>query len=152
MNSCQIEIMGNIEIPFNGVDTGLISEVSVKIMDILELKNCAITVILCTDSEIREINRDYRSRDYSTDVISFAYREESFPGEDSFTSEILGDVFLSLERALEQSRELEHSLKTEIKRLMTHSILHLIGYDHETGPDDEKVMFDKEDEIMDKLV
>lgn len=152
MNLCQIEIMDNITIPFNGIDDSFISDVSVKIMDILELNNCVITVILCNNSEIQEINCNYRFKDYPTDVISFAYREESFPGEDSDSSEMLGDIFLSLEKALEQSKELTHDLQTEITRLMVHSILHLIGYDHETGSDDEKIMFKKEDEVLEKLV
>ncbi|MBN2769821.1 MAG: rRNA maturation RNase YbeY [Spirochaetes bacterium] len=145
--------MDNITIPFNGIDDSYISEVSVKIMDILELKNCVITVILCNNLEIQKINCNYRFKDYPTDVISFAYREESFPGEDdSDSSEMLGDIFLSLEKALEQSKELAHDLQTEITRLMVHSILHLIGYDHETGSDDEQIMFKKEDEVIEKLI
>ena len=106
-----------------------------------------------TDNEgIRELNREYRNKDSATDVLSFPmynFLEGDIPA-DGDTAE-LGDIVLSLERAITQADELGHSTKREIAFLTVHSVLHLLGYDHETGEEDEKKMFAKQNEIMDVL-
>lgn len=64
---------------------------------------------------------------------------------------MLGDIVISMERAKEQAEEFGHSLKREVAFLTVHSMLHLLGYDHVTSEEDEKVMFQKQDEILDLL-
>lgn len=103
-----------------------------------------------TDNEgIRALNREYRGKDSPTDVLSFpmySMKGDDFP--DEFGELILGDVVLSLERVLSQANEIGHSFYREASFLTVHSIMHLLGYDHETSPEDEKKMFTRQREIM----
>ncbi|MBQ8641998.1 MAG: rRNA maturation RNase YbeY [Clostridia bacterium] len=103
-----------------------------------------------TDNEgIRELNREYRSKDSATDVLSFpmyAMEGDDFP-EPDMTAQ-LGDIVLSLERAGEQAEEYGHSFRRETAFLTVHSMLHLLGYDHERSEEEEKDMFRRQEEIM----
>ena len=104
-----------------------------------------------TDNEgIRELNREYREKDSATDVLSFPmydFKSGDVPFEGERAE--LGDIVLSLERADEQAKQFGHSFKRECAFLTVHSMLHLLGYDHETGPEDEAEMFALQDKIMD---
>ena len=103
-------------------------------------------LIFVDANKIQEINRDYRGIDKVTDVITFALNDNpallTF-GDDSE----LGDVFICLERAHQQALDYGHSKEREIGFLAVHGYLHLKGYDH-MNPEDEKVMFAKQDEIL----
>ncbi len=103
-----------------------------------------------TDNEgIRELNRAYREKDAATDVLSFPqydFAAGDTPDPD-FPCE-LGDIVLSLERAKEQAAEIGHGYKREIAFLTVHSVLHLLGYDHETSEADEEEMCRRQREIM----
>jgi rRNA maturation RNase YbeY len=83
-----------------------------------------LTVVLTDDAEIRELNRRYRGRDGSTDVLSFSLGDGHSP-ETPF-----GDIVISLQTARRQAREYGASLQTELERLLVHGTLHLCGYDH----------------------
>ncbi len=101
--------------------------------------------LLLTDNEtIHEINRTYRNKDSATDVISFAYNEDE---ENDGFYEVLGDIIISLERVNEQSFEYGHSYEREFYYVLTHGILHLLGYDHIEEADKEE-MRKKEEEIL----
>ena len=106
--------------------------------------NCEISVTFTDNENIRELNREYRDIDRETDVLSF-------PMEDEGDDVVLGDVVISLEKAKEQAEEYGHSLEREISFLCVHSCLHLLGYDHETGEEDEKEMFRRQEEILNKI-
>ena len=82
--------------------------------------DCLIT----GDAEMRRLNRDFRGRDYATDVLSF-------PSGDGRAPASLGDLAISLARARVQAREFGHSVENEIRILMLHGVLHLTGMDHE---------------------
>lgn len=88
-------------------------------------ENVEVSVSFVGDEEIRDLNRDYRGVDKSTDVLSF-------PMDDEFiiVSRILGDVIINTRRVMEQAEELGHSEERELSYLTVHSILHLLGYDH----------------------
>ena len=92
-----------------------------------------------TDNEgIRTLNREYREKDAPTDVLSFpmySMKDGDVPEEDGTV--VLGDVVLSLERVGEQAKEIGHSFLREASFLTVHSVLHLLGYDHETSSEDE---------------
>ena len=92
------------------------------------LEDSTVNIILVDNAKIREINREYRGVDRETDVISFALNdfEVTFPWE----REELGDIYISVEKALEQSREYGHSFDREPVYLAVHGLLHLLGYDH----------------------
>ncbi len=103
-----------------------------------------------TDNEgIRELNREYRNKDAATDVLSFPMytMEEDDRPEPDMAAE-LGDIVLSLERAGEQAEEYGHSFERETAFLTVHSVLHLLGYDHERSEEEEKDMFRHQEEIM----
>lgn len=103
-----------------------------------------------TDNEgIRELNREYREKDAATDVLSFPMytMEEDDRPEPDMAAE-LGDIVLSLERAGEQAEEYGHSFERETAFLTVHSVLHLLGYDHERSEEEEKDMFRRQEEIM----
>ena len=107
-----------------------------------------------TDNEgIRELNNRFRGIDRPTDVLSFPLLDfegsEEPPTDERETQ--LGDIVLSLERAAEQAEEYGHSYEREIAFLCVHSMLHLLGYDHETGEEDELDMRRRQTEIMDRL-
>ena len=106
-----------------------------------------VSVTLVDNEEIHVLNREYRNVDRPTDVLSFPMDEER--AGDGVT--ILGDIVLSLEKCSSQAEEYGHSLERELAFLTVHSVLHLLGYDHETSEADEKEMFGLQDEIMKKI-
>ena len=107
---------------------------------------CEVSVTFTNDKEIRALNKKFRNIDKSTDVLSFPLFEESADG----TRE-LGDIVLSLERAEEQAENFGHSLQREVGYLTTHSMLHLLGYDHETGEEDEADMRARQRDVMARM-
>jgi probable rRNA maturation factor len=80
--------------------------------------------LITSDSELRRLNRDFRGKDYSTDVLSFP--------SSALDGQYLGDLAISLPRAREQAKEFGHPVEDEIRVLMLHGVLHLLGMDHET--------------------
>jgi probable rRNA maturation factor len=84
-------------------------------------KGARFDCLITGDAELRRLNRDFRGKDYATDVLSF-------PGQDGH----LGDLAISAARARAQAREFGHSAEDEVRILMLHGVLHLLGHDHET--------------------
>ncbi len=115
-----------------------------------------ISVTIVDDKEIRSINKEHRNIDSATDVLSFPMLEFDGDGnpiaEFDFDGEevVLGDIVISMERAVAQAESFGHSLRREIAFLTAHSMLHLLGYDH-MEPEEEKVMFKKQEEILSDL-
>lgn len=104
-----------------------------------------VSVVLADDDYIHQLNRQYRGKDCSTDVLSFALNEGEEPQIVNGPEEILlGDIIISLETAARQAEEYGHSLERELAYLTTHGILHLLGYDHMT--EDEKAEMRQEEE------
>ena len=133
-----------------------ISEVEVEkyIKEVLEsemyyegTKPVYLSVALVNNEDIQNINRDYRGKDQSTDVISFAYHETG--DFDIGPYDTLGDIVISLERVEEQAKDYNHSFEREFYYVLTHGILHLLGYDH-IEEEDKKEMRAKEEEILNK--
>ena len=104
-----------------------------------------LSLLFTGNDEIQVINKQYRGKDQPTDVISFAYHEtEDF---DIGPYDTLGDIVISMERVEEQAAEYNHSLKRELYYVLTHGLLHLLGYDH-IEEDDKKEMRTSEEEIL----
>ncbi len=98
-----------------------------------------------SDSRIRQLNKEYRGLDRPTDVLAFSMRD----GEDAqINPGILGDIVVSTEMAQRQGDEIGWGLEKEVYKLLIHGLLHLIGYDHETDPDEAARMQQKEDEVI----
>ena len=115
---------------------------------------CDIAVTFTDNEGIREINKNYRGIDSETDVLSFPMLEYEKPGAifasaDDFEDGklVLGDIVISVPKALSQAQEYGHSAEREFAFLAAHSALHLLGYDHMTEAD-EKVMFDKQEKAL----
>ena len=108
-----------------------------------------LEVVLTNDEEIHRLNREYRQKDQPTDVLSFAWSESdtAFPGEE----DLLGQIIISVETAERQAEEYGHTLERELAFLAVHGLLHLSGYDHELGPEEEKIMRAREEEILKSL-
>ena len=119
--------------------------------------NVELSVIIVDNQSIRELNRDYRSIDEPTDVISFAleddedefsaFFEEGFETSDFQLPRLLGDIFISIDKAKEQAEEYGHSFERELGFLVVHGFLHLNGYDHQTETD-EREMFSLQEKIL----
>ena len=112
-----------------------------------------VSVTFTDDEGIQRLNRNYRKIDKPTDVLSFPLFD--FEGdEDAISEEIcgmLGDIVISLERAAAQAEEFGHSFEREVAFLTVHSMLHLLGYDHETSEEDELDMRRRQTAIMEML-
>ncbi len=114
--------------------------------------NAEVSVSFVSNSEIRLLNKNYRNKDRVTDVLSFPLMEENNVERNPETGYVLlGDIVISLETAVKQASNYGHSLEREIGFLTVHSMLHLLGYDHETSPLDERIMREKEESVLEKL-
>lgn len=115
----------------------------------LKLENMSldyeISVSFVTNDEIRELNSQFRNIDKETDVLSFPFEDEFETG-----IRILGDIVLSVEKAMDQAEEFGHTVERELAYLTAHSTLHLMGYDH-MNDDDKSIMRQKEKAIMKAL-
>ncbi len=113
----------------------------------LKIDNIEFNIIFVDNKKIKEMNSKYRNIDAETDVISFAL--EDYDKSLYEEKRILGDIYISIEKAKDQAIEYNHSLKREILFLTIHGLLHLLGYDH-LEYEDEKVMFKLQEEILDE--
>ena len=111
-----------------------------------KIKNATFNIILISNEEIQEINKKYRKIDKPTDVISFALEDNK---EEIIYSKkrVLGDIYISVDKAKEQAKEYSHSEIREFCFLAVHGLLHLLGYDH-MNEIDEKEMFGKQELIL----
>lgn len=111
-----------------------------------KLEDVFFNLIIVDNKYIHELNRTYRKIDRETDVITFALEDEDsliLPSKER----ILGDVYISLDKAKAQAEEYGHSLLRELSFLAVHGFYHLLGYDHMTE-EEEKVMFAKQEEVL----
>ena len=140
-------------ISFVGIeeDEGVRSAVELAANAALKHENAEsrfLSVVLTTDENIHEYNREYRSVDRPTDVLSFPADE----GDDLLTPPdgFLGDIMISIPRAREQAKALGHSTEREILFLTVHGVLHLLGYDH-MRPEDEQIMLPVQRSIVEGI-
>lgn len=99
-----------------------------------EAENKSVNIAFISDRKMRELNKQFREKDKTTDVLSFPFEpdEFDFTETDAPTDNFLGDIVISAEQAARQSVENNLSLEHELKQLILHGILHLCGFDHET--------------------
>lgn len=138
-------------------------ELIIKCIDkVLDYEKCdfdaEVSVTIVNESEIRKLNSQHRDRDAVTDVLSFPMLDFDEDGniidcdydfDDNLV--VLGDIVICAKRALDQSEEYGHSFEREIAFLTVHSMLHLLGYDHENNIDMEHTMFKKQEEILSQM-
>ncbi|HJQ69785.1 MAG TPA: rRNA maturation RNase YbeY [Blastocatellia bacterium] len=107
------------------VDRGRMRELATRTLDLIGRADSRLTVAFVRDRRIRELNLRFRGKAHATDVLSF-------PADDGFEADYLGDVVISADTAARQAEEAGHSLEREVSELVIHGVLHLCGYDHET--------------------
>ena len=137
---------------FNQVDEDL-DEVLDEVRNVLEyalkkdhLKNVEFNVIIVNNESIQMLNREYRKIDRVTDVITFALEDDKMSVV-NYENRMLGDIYISYEKAKEQANEYGHSFLREMCFLAVHGFYHLLGYDHMTE-EDEMIMFQKQEEVL----
>ena len=125
----------------------IMKEVLLHGLEKLKVSDVSFNIIIVDNPYIHNINKEYRHIDRETDVITFALEDDkTFNPVDR----VLGDVYISIDKAKSQSEEYGHSLKRELCFLAVHGMLHLLGYDHREV-EDEKVMFGLQEEILDEM-
>lgn len=155
----------NKEIKFNFSINNLSNKIFNYILKVEKFpKDLFINVYLVNNYKIKKLNNSHRGIDKTTDVLSFPMIEfnintnrkniikiihKNLLLKDYELNEyLLGDIVISIDKVISQSKRYNHSIKREYSFLLTHSILHLLGYDH---IDDERIMFDKQDLILKNL-
>ena len=130
----------------------LVREAIETTLDFEDFQNACEVSVTFTDNEgIHELNKKYRGVDKPTDVLSFPLFDYDGVSEEPPVDEILnnlGDIVISLEKAKEQAEEYGHSYKRETAFLCVHSMLHLLGYDHEKSEEEDRDMRARQTEIM----
>ena len=116
-------------------------------LKVLKIDEAIFNVIFVDNDYIHELNKNYRNIDRETDVITFALEDDK-----TFNPEIriLGDVYISIDKAISQSEEYNHSLRRELCFLAVHGLLHLLGYDH-MKKEEEEVMFKLQEDILNEM-
>ena len=107
------------------VSTGWIPGFVSRVAAVAGARRRQVTVVLAGDDEVRELNRRYREKDRATDILSF-------PADDEPGSGLLGEVIIAVGKAGRQAAQRHHSLEVELRYLLIHGVLHLMGMDHET--------------------
>lgn len=111
-----------------------------------------VSVRFVNDEQIHQLNKQYRNVDSSTDVLSFPLGENNeYDINNDTGAKMLGDIVISIEHAVEQSNRFDHSLQREVGFLTVHSMLHLLGYDHEKGGIEQVRMREKEETVLTQL-
>ena len=100
-----------------------------RALQVLGVRDQGATVVFTSDRLMRKLNREYRGKDHTTDVLSFASEQSSF---EKTVGAHLGDVVISVEQASRQAAENQLDIDREVGQLILHGLLHLCGYDHET--------------------
>ena len=141
--------MNKIEI-FNETKKDILELVDVrKVIDIAiknqKLDNLEFNIIIVDNDYIHELNKNYRNIDRPTDVITFAL--EDYDDGINLEHRMLGDIYISIDKAISQAEEYGHDLRREICFLAVHGFLHLLGYDH-MEKEEEEIMFSLQEEIL----
>lgn len=111
-----------------------------------------VSITFVDNERIHQLNAEYRNVDRETDVLSFPMGENGEYDTNYDTgAKILGDIVISVEKAMEQAKMYNHSLQREIGFLTVHSMLHLLGFDHEQGGIEEVRMREKEETVLTKI-
>ena len=140
----KIEIFNETNEEIKELET--VEKVLYSAMDKEKLKDTSFNLIIVDNKYIHELNKEYRAIDRETDVITFALEDEDtlIVGDNQ---RILGDIYISIDKAKSQAEEYSHSLLRELSFLAVHGFYHLLGYDHQ-NKDDEEIMFKKQEEVL----
>lgn len=139
----QVEIFNETSEPLDEVCRN-IEKLLMYTLEQEQVANAYCNVIFVGKKYIQKLNKTYRNIDRVTDVISFALEDNL---DIKMEQRLLGDIYICLDKALEQALEYNHSNNREISFLAVHGLLHLLGYDHIEKADEEK-MFKRQEEVL----
>lgn len=135
-------------VDYQDLDQKRFEDIFKTIVKILKKEtNYSLSLSLVSKEKIKEINNEYRNINEVTDVLSFEIDYEIFSDEEEIE---LGDIFICLDRAIDQAQELKQSLVKELEFLFIHGVLHLFGYDH-IEKEDEVIMLDLQRKIVNEI-
>lgn len=141
----QFEIINETDIDIK--ELNIIKDLLLFALKKENLDNVEFNIIIVDNNKIRKINKEYRGIDKETDVISFALEDND---NIKLPYRLLGDIYISIDKASVQAVEYGHSLLRELGFLSIHGLLHLLGYDH-MNEKDEKIMFDRQELILNEF-
>ena len=137
------------------IDRAWLCRTAEAVLSAARADGAELSLVLVSDGRMRALNRRYRKKDRPTDVLSFPLHEKrgqaTFLRKSSLSPFLLGDVVISVPTARRRAAEVGHGLREELRRLLVHGVLHLLGYDHERGPRDAALMARKERSILKAL-
>lgn len=142
----EIEIFNETDVDLEK-ELEIVHEVLLHGLKKLAIDEAIFNIIIVNNDYIHRLNKEYRNIDRETDVITFALEDDKTFNPDI---RILGDVYISVDKAKSQSVEYGHSFLRELCFLAVHGMLHLLGYDH-MKKEDEKIMFSLQDEILEEM-
>ena len=123
-----------------------------KIIDkTLEMENVLssnFAIVFIDDEKMHKLNKNYRGIDRTTDVLSFAFEDNN---KICYNIRQLGEIYVSIPKMVSQAKEYGHSEKRELAFLVVHGLLHLLGYDHTLGIEEEKEMFEKQELVLNEF-
>jgi probable rRNA maturation factor len=111
---------------------------ALQMLETLGMTECELSILLCDDAQIQELNREHRGKDKPTDVLAFPQHEDLKEGH-APPDGLLGDVAISIDTAAAQARSRRDSLQNEVTVLLAHGLLHLVGYDHQSDAQEARM-------------
>ncbi len=111
-----------------------------------KVKNAYFSVVLVNDKKIKKINKEYRGIDKVTDVISFAFEDNDKRRYNNIR--VLGEIYICIPKMINQAEAYGHTQTRELAFLGVHGLLHLLGYDHVKDKEEEKIMIERQEEIL----
>ena len=135
-------LINDSNIKIKSINKTLLKKTLIKTMEYLNIENRHIDITFINDSQMKMLNHKYAKKNISTDVLSFSV--------EGYDEELLGNIFISLNYAKNNSLNNSNSLVKEVKILCIHGILHLLGYNH-SNKKSEKVMFDLQEKLYEKF-
>ncbi|PIE73352.1 MAG: pyridoxine 5'-phosphate synthase [Deltaproteobacteria bacterium] len=132
-------------------DTRRYTRVADRLLKELGAFEYGLSVVLVDDQRIQALNRQYRNRDSTTNVLSFPFNEGAQAALAGLPVQELGDIFISLETAAREAQTLGCSVRQRVSWLLVHGLLHLLGYDHERSSEDHRIMAEKEQELLSRI-
>ena len=130
------------------IDYSYLNKVIDKTLEMEHVLSSNFSIVFINDEKMHELNKNYRGIDRTTDVLSFAFEDNN---KICYNIRQLGEIYVSIPKMISQAREYGHSEKRELAFLVVHGLLHLLGYDHTLGIEEEKVMFEKQELVLNEF-
>lgn len=146
-----INLSANYSPDYCKINQDLLYRHTCYLLQALELSDHSLSILLVDDAEIKWMNSHYRKKNKPTNVLSFPFMEDMDQILTDLPIHELGDIIISLDTAYRESKEYDQPFHTRLTWLITHGLLHLIGYDHERSKADEELMFEKEKSLLEYI-